>query len=630
MQQFSKNLHLMRMKKPRIHIGVLLLCFACAANAQNLIRNGGFEQHGAIECMSCYHLYGKYPAVVYHWDNGGWGCLLCDKNYKQSSDDIKHQSCPFDKIAPQEGKVMVNLCHAPGTNGRLGAADHLCARTEKPLEVGRLYEIGFWLYIPTTKRADPDMPRHIGIALLPQKVTFRAQLTATLDVPSLTVDTVVYDKWYPVKWRVRPLCTSNYLMIGLFATAHWPVSRSFADANYYIDQVTLTEIPSDTIAIDSSVYYCSRYEPQNQPGLTPVVDNVRLLFETNSADLTPEHRAVLDSFAGHAKKFPELVFEVSGHTDSIGSDNTLLSEKRVQSALRYLTEVCRLPDFRFIPLSQGSRQPVASNRDEPGRRLNRRVEIRQLNIDLGAVFYRLALQAVAENRPANAFAYLNKWLLKTAPGGGMILFFDPRFEGLHRDKRWVTLEQKIRDGYRKQKYPDYAFLIDSLRLDDLRVLGDLSWEFCALSPDSIPFTLPRMPQAMVEQKFREHFVGLSRIIEKIGWPKHSEFGNNTAASAFILLQHSLDSAAYVRWLPVLYDTCLEGEAPWMAYAMLYDRCQLIAGKPQRYATHVVALGNGRVRVEPYEGDETTINNHRARIGLPLLPEATVQAMRGEE
>lgn len=619
------------MNTPALLLGMLFLQTAPGlATAQNLIRNGSFEQHGTIECMSCYHTNGKYPAVVHHWDNGNWGGFLCDREYKQSTQDKMYDTCPFDRIAPQEGKVMVNMMYTSTPRSTPGWAAHLTAQTTEPMQVGHLYDVSLWLYIEQNqKSADPDWPKRIGIALLPQKARFN-NLSGTRNLPYLPIDTIVYNQWYPVRWRVRPLCTSKFLMIGVFGDKRWATGQDYATVQYFLDNVSVAEIPSDSVAVDSTEYYCSRYEPKNQPGLVPYMDIVRLLFVTEKSDLTPAHRAALDSVAAFAKRYPDLVFEISGHTDSIGSDHPILSGKRAQSALHYLTEICRLPMFRFISVGKGSSTPVASNADEEGRRQNRRVEIRQVQIGLDGMFYRHALQAVAENRHADAFAFLNKWLLKSGPENSMILLFDPRFEALFGDKRWAAIEQKIRTGYRKFKYPEYTFRIDSLRYDDRRVIGELAWEFCEMSPDSPAFILPRMPQAVVEQKLREHFVAFRPILEKIGWPKRSEFRTSTAGAAFILLQHSLDSAAYIRWLPVLEKACEEGEASWECYAMLYDRCQLIAGKPQRYGTHVVALGNGRFRVEPWEGDEQTINRHRAKIGLPSLPEPTARAMRGEE
>lgn len=592
--------------------------------AQNLISNGGFEDHGEIKCMSCYHLNGKYPSVVYHWDNMGWACFLYDKDYKLTSDEKRWN--PFEKMSPYEGKAMIQMQYSPGC-GAMGCISYLSAKIKEPMKVGNLYEVSIWLFIEKKREADPEWAGNIGIALLPEKLSNKYDLK----VPAIRVDTVIYDTWYQAKWFVRPLCTSKYMMIGAFRNDYWPKSKSFADVQYFIDNVSVTQIAEEKAEVaDSSIYYCSLYDPEKNPTLAPGVDNPIMLFETNKFGLTLEHKAVLDTFAVYVKKYPNLVFEISGHTDSIGSENLALSQNRAKAVLKYLTEVCQLPEFRFIITSLGSKNPMRSNNDEVGRAMNRRVEVRQLNISLSDVFYRNALQTMEENHYAKTFSYLNKWLLKSMQSEHIILLFDPRFEILQKDKRWALIEKKIKEGYRSFKYPDYAFLIDSLRLDDLRVTGELSWGFCEIAPDSVPFRLPRAPEAVVEQTLKEHFKAFRPVLEKIGWPKKSDFGKNTATSAFFLLQHSLDSAAYVKWLPILQKNCEEGEASWMAYAMLYDRCQIIAGKPQRYATHSEVSENGKHRVLPWEGNKDTVNGYRAKIGLPLLSEDMTEAMLKNE
>ena len=90
---------------------------------------------------------------------------------------------------------------------------------------------------------------------------------------------------------------------------------------------------------------------------------------------------------------------------------------------------------------------MRSNNDEVGRAMNRRVEVRQLNISLSDVFYRNALQTMEENHYAKTFSYLNKWLLKSMQSEHIILLFDPRFEILQKDKRWALIEKKIKEGY---------------------------------------------------------------------------------------------------------------------------------------------------------------------------------------
>ncbi|MFN0176359.1 MAG: OmpA family protein [Saprospiraceae bacterium] len=619
-------------------LGLLFIYGPISVKTQTLIRNGSFEAHGEQKCLECNTLYGQYPALVYHWDNAGWGCRLLDKDYKRFSDDNKWKGNPFDKMSPKDGKAMIEMWYLPGCGGKeYMCASYLSARTTESLQVGKLYEAIFWLYIESSKRADPERGKHIGIALLPQNIEYRvAGGGKRLIIPFLPVDTVIYDAWYQVKWRVRPLCTSNYLTIGLFADDQWPKSRSFDDLIYFVDKVTLTEIPSQSAVADSSIYYCSRYDPVKL-GASPKMDNQILLFQNDAFALTEAHKTVLDSFAVFARKYPDLVFEISGHTDSIGKQNQRLSENRVQSVLEYLTETHKLPSFRFVPLAMSSKEPYRPNSTEEGRVLNRRAEIRQSHLDLPNIFYRNALKAVGEKHYPEAFSFLNKWLIKLNQGygSGIILQYDPRFEVLHKDKRWSMLKQKIRDKYSKLKYPGYSFLLDSLRLDELSATAALTMVgyqggLNALSGyipelDHDLYEMTPLSDLVIQKKCEEHFAALRPILAKTGWPKKSEFGETACNAAFSILLNSGAIVEYMNWLPIVEKSCEAGETPWINYAVLYDRVRLSLGQPQRYLTDLRPTVDGGLK--PWEGDENTVNEYRAKIGLPLLSMGMVEAMK---
>ena len=627
------------MKRNSYLFGLFLLCNCFTANGQNLLRNASFEEHAEQKCMNCDLGGGKYPGIVYHWDNAGWGCGLLDKNIKGSYNNEYFEN-PFNKLSPKDGKAMISMWYLPNCGGCVHeGATYLSARTTKPMEVGHLYEVSFWVYIESKKWSDPDWAKHIGITLLPQNLKMHGLgwHNGPLIFPSLPIDTVLYDSWYPVKWRIRPLCTSNYLMIGVFEDQHWGQKRKGPDVQYFLDQVSVTEIPSVSAVSDSSIYYCSRYDPVSL-GIPPQMDNQSLLFQNDASALTEAHKTVLDSFAEFAKKYPDLVFELSGHTDSIGSKNQQLSEARVQSVFQYLTEIKQLPDFRFIKLAMGSKEQARSNSTEAGRAMNRRVEIRQSNLDLPNIFYRKALKAVEQERYPEAFSFLDKWVKKLHPsvGTGMIVQFDPRFEVLHQDKRWAALNQKIRNKFSKIKYAGSAFQLDSMRLDDLSASGDLTsmGYFSGLNAlsgfhpemDSVRFDMEPLPMSIIQKKHAQHFAALLPILKKTGWPKKSEFGESACNSAFSVLLNSNNVAEYQRWLPAIKKSCEEGETPWIFYAKLYDHCNLALGKPQRYVT-VVGMEDGDLWVKPWEGDENSVNEWRAKIGLPLLSYEVAEAMR---
>ena len=75
-------------------------------------------------------------------------------------------------------------------------------------------------------------------------------------------------------------------------------------------------------------------------------------------------------------EFDKTLVEVSGHTDSTGSDeyNQGLSERRAGSVADYL-QSRQVMGERLIAVGAGESRPLADNSSDAGRQLNRRVEI---------------------------------------------------------------------------------------------------------------------------------------------------------------------------------------------------------------------------------------------------------------
>ena len=76
-------------------------------------------------------------------------------------------------------------------------------------------------------------------------------------------------------------------------------------------------------------------------------------------------------------KHPESYIVLHGYTDDVGSQtyNLSLSRKRVESVYSYLTGDLGVDHARVITMWYGEANPTASNSNDTGRALNRRVEI---------------------------------------------------------------------------------------------------------------------------------------------------------------------------------------------------------------------------------------------------------------
>jgi outer membrane protein OmpA-like peptidoglycan-associated protein len=112
-----------------------------------------------------------------------------------------------------------------------------------------------------------------------------------------------------------------------------------------------------------------------------VQDTMAINFRVNSAILSRDAKAQLDSVATKAQSAKGYVIEVSGYTDSTGSvdKNRRLSQQRADSVVRYLVENHQIPLRRIVtPYGYGEAQSIADNRTRSGREANRRVEVKIL------------------------------------------------------------------------------------------------------------------------------------------------------------------------------------------------------------------------------------------------------------
>jgi outer membrane protein OmpA-like peptidoglycan-associated protein len=101
-----------------------------------------------------------------------------------------------------------------------------------------------------------------------------------------------------------------------------------------------------------------------------------ITFDTDRAEVRPQFYDVLNSVAIVLAEFNKTMVDVTGHTDSDGSDeyNQDLSERRAAAVAQYLVSQGNNPQ-RFQVLGMGESQPIATNASAGGKAQNRRVEI---------------------------------------------------------------------------------------------------------------------------------------------------------------------------------------------------------------------------------------------------------------
>ncbi|HSU27369.1 MAG TPA: OmpA family protein [Chitinophagaceae bacterium] len=124
----------------------------------------------------------------------------------------------------------------------------------------------------------------------------------------------------------------------------------------------------------------STYE-KNIP-LQPIETNAsvvlkNIFFDVNKFDLKPESQVELDKLIQLLTENPGLKIEIGGHTDNVGkpADNLSLSNNRAKAVVNYLISK-NIAAQRLSFKGYGETKPVADNKTEDGRALNRRTEMK--------------------------------------------------------------------------------------------------------------------------------------------------------------------------------------------------------------------------------------------------------------
>ena len=599
------------------------------STAQNLLRNGGFEKHTSLECPSCQPWALQFAAALPPWKTvNNTAPFICDYLERKDWNIAKATgNYPFDKVKPYAGHTMLQMeyrpsCHSHDFKTR-GCSSYLSTTLDTPLSLGKVYELSFRLYILPDK--DSSYAQQIGFNLYPDAF-LNPQNNLQENTPFL-VDTVIFNRWYIVKWLLRPTCNLQFLVLGVFRGPDGPPINGDGNVNrFYIDEVALKNVAE--VSADSSRYvtpHC-RYTPEEQQSRKPEIAGMDCRFNSSDSRLSNDAMAALDSFALRVKKDPALTFFMVGYTDDQGADNLALSKARVKSVADYLEQQHQLPAFRFFQLYRGEADPVSTNQTETGRQQNRRVEIRQSNVDLADLIYRHLLLATFEGNKNQAFHLVTIWLNMAENARKIYLLFDPRLKLLQSDSRWSDwVVKKVKATYKTFRKPMLAYSLDSLGKEDQKCrtlpyyVENLGAYLALADSTDQRFQVQYFPDTadyQCGQRDEAHFQCFQKLMGANEWPKISEIGQRAAKTAFLVVSHTADTSSVARYLPLLKARCMEGEAEWLYFATLYDRLQVYRGLPQRFGTQYHSSPDPAAKLErfPLE-DATKTNQWRIELGL---------------
>jgi outer membrane protein OmpA-like peptidoglycan-associated protein/Tol biopolymer transport system component len=143
------------------------------------------------------------------------------------------------------------------------------------------------------------------------------------------------------------------------------------------------------VSKDGYLFFSENFELKGSKSAEPFIKDVPMMpikagekmvlknifYETDKFDLKKESMIELDRLVTFLKKNPKINFEISGHTDNVGTKpyNQTLSERRAKSVYNYLLSK-EIAAARMTSKGYGDSKPVAENTTEKGRAQNRRTE----------------------------------------------------------------------------------------------------------------------------------------------------------------------------------------------------------------------------------------------------------------
>lgn len=120
----------------------------------------------------------------------------------------------------------------------------------------------------------------------------------------------------------------------------------------------------------------------------PIAFLLHIYYDFDQSYIRDSELEDLEKLCRLMKQNPEMIVEISSHTDARGSMayNRRLSQERADAVVQWMVQNCGIEEYRLIPRGYGESQPVndclnAIRCSEESHQLNRRTEFRVINCE---------------------------------------------------------------------------------------------------------------------------------------------------------------------------------------------------------------------------------------------------------
>jgi len=384
---------------------LLLTIFILSGNlfSQNLVPNSSFEETNKLPNIWARKVK-EFNNAVDAWSTPTATIpdvisTLVEERFWANPNNKKQS---LGKQMPRTGNTMIGIrTFGEGDDGAVACwHEYIQVKLIKALEPEKEYYVEFWVADAVRGIKSSN---NIGV-LFTQYAFETGNRLPLYFTPHINECKIIKSlEWYKMSGFYKPDSVKNYIIIGNFypdvQSKAVKVSGIIQGAYYYIDDVLIREkqgedkatgCPPEEVIIppekkpdieDEPDVSTSKQELSQinyQIGEIVKLDNI--FFKTDKSKLLPESITELDKLVQLMNENSNLKIEINGHTDNVGTDeyNLKLSKARAKAVVDYLIEKT-ISNTRLSYNGFGSNKPIATNKTEEGRALNRRVEFKVLN-----------------------------------------------------------------------------------------------------------------------------------------------------------------------------------------------------------------------------------------------------------
>ncbi|MGB3132268.1 MAG: hypothetical protein WBB26_11365 [Saprospiraceae bacterium] len=281
---------------------LLLVTLYTRLNAQNLVTNGDFESHKEMNLKESFHFANSCGNLhkLNNWQKLGFQHLYVNTKAPWIKTGWRVDSEYPKDLEPHSGNGMVQLCYEEsgpidrdehGQRPQIGITSYLKAKLSKTLEVGKVYNLSMWVYVPNWYGLDSAMLDNIGLCLLRKDVFM--SMHNMLNFNRIFTKKLVCDQWQKMEFNIIPTCELNYLVIGAFRTKNFPKlhrNDQFYYHDMFIDDVECVELDSATAMAQKSIYHCRENEVEEDKLSVDYFDSLVINYKNNEFVLSEDQK----------------------------------------------------------------------------------------------------------------------------------------------------------------------------------------------------------------------------------------------------------------------------------------------------------------------------------------------------